>query len=375
MNKNKRGSIFNIIKTIGGSSREYLYEPGTTQEKVLQQLLEFYSQNEYGRNHGSESVGSYEDFTNAFPVKTYDEYRPLIDQVLEGRTNVLLSEEPVAWQTTRGTTTGIPKLIPFIPTDVDKMKIAARIMTSYILQNRAFGLLTGKFLNLNNRSNLDIIKMGEKELKVGYSASVKTTFNKSVKISLPFVPTQEEIDNLGGGSKKEDWDARHELAYQKAKDKNVTTISTNVKSALFFGQYLKEKHDILPKDLWNIKFLWLSSLPGINTRLAEPLHTYYGENADIREIYASTEGMFGGQLDEKKAWSPFYDNVFFEVKTIDGIKQMHEMTPVEIGSLIVSTPVFPRYRIGDLILAFEPPYFRCIGREHVRLEPYSFEDL
>jgi hypothetical protein len=29
----------------------------------------------------------------------------------------------------------------------------------------------------------------------------------------------------------------------------------------------------------------------------------------------------------------------------------------------VSTPVLPRYRIGDLIRAFDPPYFRCIGRE------------
>jgi len=25
--------------------------------------------------------------------------------------------------------------------------------------------------------------------------------------------------------------------------------------------------------------------------------------------------------------------------------------------------VFPRYRVGDLIRAFDPPYFRCIGRE------------
>ena len=33
------------------------------------------------------------------------------------------------------------------------------------------------------------------------------------------------------------------------------------------------------------------------------------------------------------------------------------------GSPIVSTSVLPRYRIGDLILAFGDGYFRCIGRE------------
>jgi hypothetical protein len=34
-----------------------------------------------------------------------------------------------------------------------------------------------------------------------------------------------------------------------------------------------------------------------------------------------------------------------------------------MGSLIASTPILPRYKIGDMILAMRPPYFRCIGRE------------
>jgi hypothetical protein len=35
----------------------------------------------------------------------------------------------------------------------------------------------------------------------------------------------------------------------------------------------------------------------------------------------------------------------------------------EYGELIVSTPVLPRYAIGDIVRAFDPPYFRCIGRK------------
>jgi hypothetical protein len=60
---------------------------------------------------------------------------------------------------------------------------------------------------------------------------------------------------------------------------------------------------------------------------------------------------------------PNYDLFFFEVSTRSGIKMLHEMSPGETGSLVVSTPILPRYRIGDLILALQPPYFRCIGRE------------
>jgi hypothetical protein len=51
---------------------------------------------------------------------------------------------------------------------------------------------------------------------------------------------------------------------------------------------------------------------------------------------------------------------------------LHEMKPGEIGSLVVSTPVLPRYKIGDLIMAFKPPYFRCIGRDRWWTPYYHF---
>ena len=73
--------------------------------------------------------------------------------------------------------------------------------------------------------------------------------------------------------------------------------------------------------------------------------------------------MFGQQRDERRAWVPNYDLFFFEVETRSGIKMLHEMRPGEMGSLVVSTPILARYKIGDLILAFQPPYFRCIGRD------------
>jgi len=80
-------------------------------------------------------------------------------------------------------------------------------------------------------------------------------------------------------------------------------------------------------------------------------------------MYGATEGMFGQQLDEKPYWSPNYDDFLFEVQTRRGVKMLHEMQRGGLGSLIVSTCVLPRYRIGDLILAFGDGHFRCIGRE------------
>ncbi|MGD8850035.1 MAG: hypothetical protein PVF18_09945, partial [Anaerolineales bacterium] len=87
-------------------------------------------------------------------------------------------------------------------------------------------------------------------------------------------------------------------------------------------------------------------------------------DAAIREIYGATEGMFGQQMDDKRAWAPNYDLFYFEVETTNGLKMLHEMRPGEQGSLVVSTPILPRYKIGDRILAVQPPYFRCIGRDY-----------
>jgi hypothetical protein len=142
----------------------------------------------------------------------------------------------------------------------------------------------------------------------------------------------------------------------------VTLVGGVATTAVLFGRYLRKAHDVYPKNIWQTQIVTLGSVPGINTRYVPALRSLYGP-VEIREIYGATEGMFGQQLDEKRAWSPNYDLFFFEVDTRSGIKMLHEMQPGEMGSLVVSTPILPRYRIGDLILAKQPPYFRCIGRE------------
>jgi len=68
MKKNGLLSQIKKIRTLVGSSDQYLSDPAKTQEKVLEQLLAFYKLNEYGRQHGSETIGSYEEYKNAFPA-------------------------------------------------------------------------------------------------------------------------------------------------------------------------------------------------------------------------------------------------------------------------------------------------------------------
>ncbi len=342
--------------------RAALADPPKAQAEVLQNLLAIYAQTDYGAKHHAGAGMSLAEYRAAFPVATYEDYQPLIRQVMAGDVCALLNEEPVGWAITRGTTKGETKFIPMTPTDLRMRVSAGRAVMNYVAATKRFDIFSGVNLNLNFPSVVGTVKVGEREVEYGYSSGIYTR-HVSMLTPVRSAPSQDEIDALGGGKTIRDWEARYELAFQKCHQQNVTLVGGVAPTAIDFARYLRKKHKLYPKEVWKTQIMTLGSVAGINTRLEPALHALYGHGAAIREIYGATEGMFGQQMDSKRAWTPNYDLFFFEVKTRSGMKMMHEMKPGETGSLVVSTPVLPRYKIGDLILALEPPYFRCIGRE------------
>jgi hypothetical protein len=336
-------------------------DPAAAQQEVLHHLLLDYGQTQYGREHGAANIEAIEDYRRAFPARTYEEYKPLIDRVMAGEEDLLLKEEPVGWAITRGTTKGESKFIPMTATDLRQRISAGRAMMNYVLSTERFDLFDGVNLNLNFPSVVGTVRAGRREIEYGYSSGI---YARHVSRMTPIrsVPAQEEIDALGGGKTLTDWAKRFELALEKCRDENVTLVGGVNTTVAEFGRYLHRQHKRYPKDLWQPQIMTLGSSPGINTYHPAALRAMYGP-VEIREIYGATEGMFGQQRDEKRAWVPNYDLFFFEVETRSGVKMLHEMRPGEMGKLIVSTLILPRYQIGDIIRAFQPPYFRCIGRD------------
>jgi hypothetical protein len=340
---------------------ESLDDPVTSQEDVLHRLLEDYAQTVYGRQHGAAHIDSIDDFRRAFPIRTYDEYKPLLDKVMAGDVEAMLCESPIGWAITRGTTGGESKFIPMTPTDIRLRISAGRAMMNYVNSSGRTDLLDGVNLNLNFPSVVGTVDTMGESIEYGYSSGI---YARHVATLTPIksVPAQQEIDDLGKGTKLSDWAKRFELALERCRNQNVTLVGGVCQTALEFARYLRREHKIYPKSLWQPQILTLGSTPGINTRFRPALRALYGP-AIIREIYGATEGIFGQQLDKNRAWAPNYDLFFFEVETRSGVKMLNEMAYGELGRLIVSTPTLPRYRIGDVILAFKSPYFRCIGRD------------
>ena len=341
--------------------------PVKAQDGVLHSLLTDYAKVRYGKNHSASNIDTIEDYRRAFPIASYQDFQPLIKRVMAGDTQLLLWEDPIGWAITRGTTKGESKFIPMTETDLKMRLSAGRAVMNFVLSSGRTDLFMGVNLNLNFPSSVGIIKIGDKEIEYGYSSGIYTRY-VSTNTPVRSVPSQAQIDALGGGKSIKDWEKRFNLAYELCKDKNVTLVGGVCPTAIRFGRYLHSTFHMYPKDLWTPLIMTLGSVPGINTHYRPSLKAMYGPVV-IREIYGATEGMFGQQMDAKRAWVPNYDLYFFEVHTRSSCKMLHEMKPGEMGTLVISTPILPRYRIGDIVRAFKAPYFRCIGRDtwHTKL--------
>ena len=347
-----------------------LQDPARTQAQTLVWLVEGYARTIYGRERGAAELPLlvdhpprlFEAYRRAFPVVTYDDIKPWIDRVIAGEVESLLPEPPVAWAMTRGTTRGISKRIPITETDLGIRVAAARGLLNHLLRADQLDAIEGYSLNLNYPSVVGTMKVGEQDTPYGFSSGIYVR-HAAAATPVEILPPQEEIDALGGGTTPGAWERRFEMVYQRTREAPITLCAGVCPSIIEFGHYLQRNHKMPPKKLWRMRAIAATSVPGIHTKYKPALQALYGP-VDIVEMYIATEGTFAQQRDERCLLVPNLDLYLFEVLLKDGrVKMLHEMNPGEYGSLIISTPVLPRYRIGDLVRAFEPPYFRCVGRE------------
>jgi hypothetical protein len=199
-----------------------------------------------------------------------------------------------------------------------------------------------------------------REITYGYSSGTYARLNPMFnRVSL--LPRQEEIDTLGSGIARADWEKRFELVYQQAQDKNVTATMGVTPVILAFAKYMHRKHGKKPADLWKPQALFCTSVRKIQFKYKPFLQKYFGPTPVV-EMYTATEGVFAQQLDDLPYVTPNYDSYFFEVATGKGVKMLHELKRGEWGKLIISSCMFPRYDIGDMIEATGKNYFRVFGR-------------
>jgi hypothetical protein len=353
-------AVSSILQPIIRPWYESLENPQKAQEHVLCDLLKKYATTDYGNSHNVLQIVGLADYAKSFPIIDYKGLIPYLTEVREGNYRVILPEPPECWVMTRGST-GKAKVLPATQTHLKQVfTCGARALINYTLRRKSFEVFTGEILNLNFPSSVHSMTVDGGEVNYGYSSGTYARLNPMFdRVSL--LPRQEEIDALGTGITKADWERRFELVYQQAQNRNVTATMGVTPVILAFAKYLNRKHGKKPADLWKFQALFCTSVRKIQFKYAPILRKYFGP-APIVEMYTATEGVFAQQLDEMPYVTPNYDAYFFEVVTDKGVKMLHELNRGEWGRLIISSCMLPRYDIGDMIEAAGKNYFRVFGR-------------
>ena len=359
---------FGIFGSIIGSWYESLKDPELHQKKVLMDLVREYDKTVYGQNHHASEIEDIESFRRNFPIIDYTGLSPYFDEAIKGNYKAILPEPVLCWVMTRGST-GAAKVLPATKTHMEQIfTCGARALVNYTVRKKDFEIFNGRILNLNFPSNVHAMNVSGQEVTYGYSSGTYARLNPMLN-ELSLVPRQEEIDSLGSGITTRDWENRFELAYQKGLTENVVAAMGVTPIIMAFARYVKRKHGKKPRDLWKFQALFCTSVRKIQFKYAPKLRKFFGE-IPVVEIYSATEGVFGQQLDDLPYISPNYDKYLFEVETRQGTKMLHELRRGEWGKLVISSCMFPRYYIGDLIEAAGKNYFRVFGRDKLltRLE-------
>ncbi len=103
--------IYPFAQYIGRSIRRMAANAVADQEKIMHQLLARARQTAFGRDHRFSEIKTYAEFTQAIPIRDYEELKPYIERIKTGERDILWPGLPAYFAKTSGTTSGA-KYIP-----------------------------------------------------------------------------------------------------------------------------------------------------------------------------------------------------------------------------------------------------------------------
>jgi hypothetical protein len=125
------------------------------QENILQQLIKVGKGTDYGKSRGMDKVSKYEEFKQAIPIQDYEQMRPWIDKIKEGKHNVLWKGKPIYLAKTSGTTSGT-KYIPITKDSIpNHINTARNALLCYMAETGNTRFADGKLIFLSGSPELE----------------------------------------------------------------------------------------------------------------------------------------------------------------------------------------------------------------------------
>ncbi|GAA4469002.1 GH3 auxin-responsive promoter family protein [Nemorincola caseinilytica] len=253
------------------------------QQAILQYLLKNGARTAFGRDHGMESVKTYEEFKAAVPIRDYEAFIPYINKIKEGEANVLWKGRPIYFAKTSGTTSGV-KYIPITKESMPNHISGARdALLCYMAESGNTAFADGKMIFLSGSPEME---------RVGGIPTGRLS-----GIVNHFIPRYLRGNQLPSYETNciEDWETKLDKIVNETIGENMTLISGIPPWMQMYFEWLSQRSngkkikEIFPK-------LQVIVHGGVNfepyrARLMDSL----GEQVDMIETFPASEGFFAFQ--------------------------------------------------------------------------------
>jgi hypothetical protein len=125
------------------------------QHRVFRDLLKTGQLTEFGREHHLADVQDHAAFTRAVPIRDYEQFKPWIERIKEGKHNVLWKGQPIYFAKTSGTTSGV-KYIPISRESIpNHINTARNALLCYMAESGNHAFANGKMIFLSGSPELE----------------------------------------------------------------------------------------------------------------------------------------------------------------------------------------------------------------------------
>lgn len=125
------------------------------QDAILKMLLKTGKNTVFGKEHRLESVSDSAGYAQAVPIRDYEQFKPYIEHVKEGKQNILWKGRPIYFAKTSGTTSGV-KYIPISKDSIDNhINTARNALLCYMAETGNASFASGKMIFLSGSPELE----------------------------------------------------------------------------------------------------------------------------------------------------------------------------------------------------------------------------
>ena len=252
------------------------------QNRLLLSLINQAKNTKFGKDHNFSEISNYSDWKKNIPVRDYEELKIYVQEIIEGKKDVLWPGRPLYFCKTSGTTSGI-KYIPISKESMPHHITAARdAILNYIAETKNTSIVNGKMIFLQGSPELS--KTGD--LLTGRLSGIVAHHTPSYlkKNQLPSYET----------NCIEDWENKVDKILEETLNENMSLISGIPPWVQMYFEKLQDRTGKLIKDIFPKFDLFIYG--GVNYEpYRQTFEKLIGKKVDGIELYPASEGFIAYQ--------------------------------------------------------------------------------